>query len=269
MDWARRKMGMGHFDPSDFEISHIPLSMKNVPDSFDGYRIVHITDIHLGQWINPERLDGIIELVNNENPDLVVNTGDYFSWSVSDLGPALVKALRNIQSPDGFFTVLGNHDHWVGPLAVRRLLREAAVIELPNDVRTIIRGDDTLIVAGLDDVTVDAAQLETVTEKLSHLPDTATILLVHEPDFADASSKTGKFQLELSGHSHGGQFVLPYIGPLIRGPGFAKYPLGMYHVNGMIQYTNRGLGSNWLWVRMNCPPEIAVFELHPIRDNNG
>lgn len=262
MDWARRKMDMGHFDPKDFTISRIPLSIKDLPESFDRYRIVHITDIHLGQWITPERLNGIVDLVNKQDPNIVVNTGDYFSWSVGELGPVLVNALRNLNTSDGTFSVLGNHDHWVGPLQVRRLLQEAGVVELANDIRKIRKDHDILVVAGLDDVTVDAAQLGTVVEKLSEIKNTPTILLVHEPDFADASSKTGKFQLELSGHSHGGQLVLPYVGPLIRGPGFAKYPLGMYNVNGMMHYTNRGLGSNWLWVRMNCPPEIAVFELH-------
>lgn len=266
MDWARRGLDMGHFHPDDFQVTHIPLSIRSLSPSFDGYRIVHITDIHLGQWITPERLDGVIEIVNQEDPDLVVNTGDYFSWSVGELGPPLVKALRNIQSRDGVFTVLGNHDHWVGPDKVRLLLKDSGVVELANDLQTIVRGEDALIIAGLDDVTADAARLELVTEKLqTNNKDTPVVLLVHEPDFADISAATGKFNLELSGHSHGGQFVLPRLGPLIRGPGFMKYPLGMYHVDGMTHYTNRGLGSNWLWIRLNCPPEIAVFQLHPMQ----
>ena len=99
-------------------------------------------------------------------------------------------------------------------------------------------------------------------EVLAQLPaDGAAMLLCHEPDFADISAATGRFDLQISGHTHGGQIVLPFIGP-IHTPRYGhKYSLGMYQVGDMIQYTNRGVGMARLPVRFNCRPEITVFTL--------
>jgi predicted MPP superfamily phosphohydrolase len=97
---------------------------------------------------------------------------------------------------------------------------------------------------------------------LNQLPeDHPAILLAHEPDFANVSGPLGRFGLQLSGHSHGTQMVLPRVGTLIRGPHFRDYPIGRYDVHGMTLYTNRGLGTNVFWMRFNCPPEIAVITL--------
>ena len=92
------------------------------------------------------------------------------------------------------------------------------------------------------------------------------ILLAHEPDFADYSAASERFDLQISGHSHGGQIVLPYIGsPFL--PNFArKYTSGRYQLNGMVHYTNRGLGTAELQVRLNCPPEITLFTLSPVKN---
>jgi hypothetical protein len=102
-------------------------------------------------------------------------------------------------------------------------------------------------------------RLEVVMEKIPE--EGPAILLAHEPDFADVSSTTGRFSLQISGHSHGGQFVIPGLGTIIRGPHFIRYPLGKYQVNNMIQYTSRGLGTNIFWFRINCDPEITIFTL--------
>ena len=104
-----------------------------------------------------------------------------------------------------------------------------------------------------------AHDLDAVLEKLPD--DSPAILLAHEPDYADISAATERFALQLSGHSHGGQIVLPKIGALLRGPGFFKYPNGLYQVGEMIQYTNRGVGTHVFRVRFNCPPEITVITL--------
>jgi predicted MPP superfamily phosphohydrolase len=85
--------------------------------------------------------------------------------------------------------------------------------------------------------------------------------LAHEPDFADTSAATGRFDLQLSGHTHGGQVVLPFIGPPILPHLGRKYPSGLYKVQEMFQYTNRGVGMARLPLRINCPPEITVFIL--------
>ena len=102
-------------------------------------------------------------------------------------------------------------------------------------------------------------RLNDVIEELKD--ESAAILLAHEPDFADLSSKTGRFDLQLSGHSHGGQVVVPFYGPLVLPYLGQKYPSGLYQVGEMLQYTNRGVGMIEPAVRFNCPPEITVFHL--------
>jgi predicted MPP superfamily phosphohydrolase len=87
------------------------------------------------------------------------------------------------------------------------------------------------------------------------------ILLAHEPDFADTSAATGKFDLQVSGHTHGGQVVVPFLGPPVLPYLGQKYHTGLYKIGNMFQYTNRGVGMNRLAVRFNCRPEITMFEL--------
>jgi predicted MPP superfamily phosphohydrolase len=88
------------------------------------------------------------------------------------------------------------------------------------------------------------------------------ILLAHEPDFAKESSQTNLFDLQISGHSHGGQFIIPKFETTpFRGPNSTKYPVGLYKVGNMIQYTSKGLGTNSFRVRINCKPEVTIITL--------
>jgi uncharacterized protein len=121
----------------------------------------------------------------------------------------LTKALHLLSARDGCVAVLGNHDYLTGVELVRRCIREGGVEELANDVHTLRRGDAELHVGGIDDVMEGRSRLDLVLEKL---PETgAAILLAHEPDFADVSAATGRFDLQLSGHSHGGQVRVPCV----------------------------------------------------------
>jgi hypothetical protein len=93
-------------------------------------------------------------------------------------------------------------------------------------------------------------------------PDTPSILLAHEPDFANQSSQTNLFDLQISGHSHGGQFIIPKVEETpFRGPNSINYPVGIYKVGNMIQYTSKGLGTNSFRIRINCKPEITIITL--------
>ena len=255
--------GRPSFDAGKFQIVHLPLSIPGLDDAFEGYRLVHISDIHLGQWITAERLEGVVDLVNGQNPDLVAITGDFVSYAFDEFADDLARSLGRLHPRDGTVATLGNHDHRVGADNVRRFIRRGRVLELCNDVFTISRGDAMLHIAGLDDIIANEHHLNQV---LSKLPASGpAILMVHEPDFADASARTGRFCLQLSGHSHGGQIVIPGLGTPIRSYLFRKYPLGRYQAGDMVQYTNRGLGTNLIWSRINCPPEITVFSLMPPR----
>jgi uncharacterized protein len=254
------KTGDQAFDRSKFDIVPLSLSVRNLDPAFHGYRIVHISDIHLGQWITPERLEGAVALVNEQEPDLVAITGDSVSYVLDGLADNLRSSLAKLTPKDATVAVLGNHDHWMGAENIRRIYQQSNVIDVSNDVLALRRGGAVLNIAGVDDVLLNHQRLDLVLEKLA--PGGPAVLLAHEPDFADVSAKTRRFCLQLSGHSHGGQLVLPKIGTPIRGFMFGKYPLGRYQVGDMVQYTNRGLGTNLIWSRINCPPEITVISLN-------
>ena len=248
------------FNPDDFEVVKVKINIPGLATLFQGYRIVHISDIHYGQWISADRLKGVVGLINQQEPDIVAITGDFVSYSARN-AEELIAALKEIHARDATVAVLGNHDYWVSAERVRSILSESKIIELNNDVYTVTRKGFALHIAGVDSTTLEKNQLDKVLQKLP--PKGPAILLVHEPDFADTSAETKRFSLQLSGHSHGGQFVIPKIGTPFRSDSFKKYPLGRYQVGEMVQYTNRGLGTNAFWIRINCAPEITVIELQP------
>ncbi len=259
MSGFRDKLGIHEFDARDFEIVSLNVKIPDLNPAFNDYRIVHISDIHLGQWISAKRIAGVVNLVNKQEPDLVAITGDSVSYVVNEPVLDMLRFLKNLKPKDATVAVLGNHDHWIGAEDIRRVMDESSILELENDVYTIKRGDAMLHIAGVDSITLEKHDLDAVLEKL---PESGpAILLAHEPDFADKSAATGRFSLQLSGHSHGGQMVIPGFGTPFRGSQFRKYPLGEYKVGDMIQYTNRGLGTNVFWIRINCPPEITLMKL--------
>lgn len=259
MSKSMEKMGMHEFDSCHFEVVPIDIVIPGLDPVFDDYRIAHITDIHLGQWISKERLKGVIDLVNQQNPDVVAITGDFVSYAIDHLIEDLTECLKMLQPNDASIAVLGNHDHWLGAGKIRDVLKRSNIIDISNDVYTLNHKGALLHLSGVDSVKLNKHRLDLVMDKLPSAG--PAILLAHEPDFADISATTGRFSLQISGHSHGGQFIIPSIRTFIRGSHSLKYPVGKYQVGDMIQYTNRGLGTNVFWLRINCPPEITVFNL--------
>ena len=202
-----------------------------------------------------------IDLLNRQNVDLVLITGDFVTHKINDDdAQSLRDNLSAIKSPDGVFAVPGNHDHWTDIGGVRDILAMCDIVDLSNTVFTVERDGKLLNIAGVDDYWEQFADIDSV---INQLPDTTspTILMAHEPDYADISAATGRFDVQLSGHSHGGQVRLPLLGSPILPRFSRKYPAGQYQVENMIQYTNRGLGVVMLPLRINCPPEITVFTL--------
>ena len=143
---------------------------------------------------------------------------------------------------------------------VREIFKNAGVIDLNNDVYTLKKDEDCLNICGVDSCTVCADDLDKVISKMpENIP---SILLAHEPDFALESSQTNKFDLQISGHSHGGQFIIPKFETTpFRGPNSTKYPVGLYKIGNMVQYTSKGLGTNSFRIRINCKPEITIITL--------
>jgi uncharacterized protein len=253
------KHGWRKFNPKQFVIEHIEVSVPDLADVFENYSIVHISDIHYGQWIFADRLAGVVGLINGLRPDLVAITGDFVSYLVDDSIEEMAPYLKMLKPADATVAVLGNHDYWAGAAKVRKILKDSNIYDLSNSLYVVRKGASVLTVAGVDSVTLGQDQLDQVLEKMPIAG--PAILLVHEPDFAVKSAETTRFNLQLSGHSHGGQFIIPKLGTPIRGNLFTKYPVGKYKVGDMIEYTNRGLGTNGYWLRINCPPEITVFNL--------
>jgi predicted MPP superfamily phosphohydrolase len=251
-------------EPSWVDVEEVDLVLARLPKSFSGFRIAQISDIHIGSWMNRARLHQVLELVDGQKPDLVVITGDHVygrEWrdSLDIAAKDYVAEMSVLTQKVRVLAVLGNHDHWTDAAKVRKFLLQCGVLEIGNKVHTLKRNDDELHIAGVDDILMEYDRLDLVLKKL---PETgAAILLAHEPDFADISAGTGRFDLQLSGHSHGGQVVFPFLGALILPNLGKKYYSGLYKVRQMWQYTNRGVGMIEPTVRLNCRPEITIFTL--------
>jgi len=248
------------FNPKNIDLVEIDIELNDLSWNFNNFRILNLTDIHLGQWINPEYLDELIDYVNTLNIDLITLTGDYFSYVIEGYEESLENSLKKLDAPYGKVGVLGNHDHWMSSDKIREIFKNSDIIDLSNDVITLEKDGDRINICGVDSCTVCADDLDKVIAKMpKNIPN---ILLAHEPDFAKESSQTNLFDLQISGHSHGGQFIIPKFETTpFRGPNSTKYPVGLYKVGNMIQYTSKGLGTNSFRVRINCKPEITIITL--------
>ena len=259
--------GSTKFKPELFDLVNVNVKINDLPFTFHNYRIINLTDIHLGQWISPEYLNGVADYVNSLNPDMITLTGDYVSYILEGYEDDLLDSFKKLKAKDGKFAVLGNHDHWAGADEIREILKQSDIVDLSNDVYTLEKKGEKLNISGVDSLTVGADDFDKVLEKLPN--DGASILLVHEPDFAEISSKTNRFDLQMSGHSHGGQLVIPGVKTTpFRCSYSIKYPVGAYKVKNMIQYTSKGLGTNSFWLRINCKPEITQFYLKTTKRKN-
>jgi predicted MPP superfamily phosphohydrolase len=257
-------------EPKWVVVERVTLTLPRLAPSFDGYRIVQISDIHMDGWMTPERFGHVVDLVNEQEPDLVAITGDFVSSSARHIS-GLPEPLGRFNARDGVVAVLGNHDYLNDASDVREALSSAGITDVSNAVCTLRREEAALHLCGVDCVMYGYDNLEEVLEALEQAIPGCAVLLAHEPDFADESAATGRFDLQLSGHSHGGQVRLPFLGtPLFVVP-FSLYPdvpplarkytNGLYKVRKMYQYTNRGLGVMCLRLRLFCRPEVTVLTL--------
>lgn len=251
-------------EPGWVQVENVTLNLPRLSSNFHGTRVLQVSDIHMGGWMNLERLQHAADLILEQNPDLLLLTGDFlighgFDSNSEQHLQELIDILAPLAKSIPSFAVLGNHDYWTNADAVREMLKQSGITDLTNTVFTLSDSGQHLHVCGVDDIWEGDVRLN---ELVSHLPrDGAAILLAHEPDFADESAATGRFDLQVSGHSHGGQVVIPFYGPPVLPYLGQKYHSGLYRIGEMLQYTNRGLGMIDPPVRFNCPPEITVFTL--------
>lgn len=250
-------------EPNWIEVVPIQLTLPHLTPAFDGFKIVQISDIHVSRYMTQKRLDKIITLINEQKPDIVAITGDFDSKLAPFNAHLLSEELTKINPQEITLAVLGNHDHFRHKeVRVRAALAESNVLELNNSIYTIYRNGEKLSFAGIDDPYVGKPNLKLVLQKLP--ADGANIALVHEPDFADRLAQTDRFDLQLSGHSHGGQVNIPGLGPVVLPIGGQKYSLGLNRSKNLLEYTNRGIGMTSIPIRFNSRPEVTIFTLDTI-----
>jgi predicted MPP superfamily phosphohydrolase len=264
---AATATGVLYHDTTDLRLTRLELRLARLPSRLDGLRIVQLSDFHYDPYVDTRVITSAVQTVNQLQPDLVVLTGDFVTqgaFTDHHDPPAARQAepcsdiLSGLHARLGTFAVLGNHDYFTDPDLVTEILRGHGFHVLRNQSFSLEQDGARLWLAGINDVTAEADNLDAALEKVP--AGEAVVLLAHEPDFADRVP-AGRVDLQLSGHSHGGQIVLPIIGPPYLPELARKYPWGLRRLGPLTLYTNRGLGTITLPVRFNCPPEITLFTL--------
>jgi len=250
------------FEATWFNMPYQRLEVLGLAEKLRGLKLIHLSDLHLNTSLTPEIFGTVVDLVIQQEADIIAITGDFIDkWTDLTSLDEYVAQLARLQARFGVFAVLGNHDHREAPELVREMLLNSGITELANRAEEIKINGEALYLCGLDDYKVNKHDLDAL---LSDFPESERgILLVHEPDYADVSAATGRFNLQLSGHSHGGQIHIPLVGPPLTPLYGRKYPRGLYEVEEMLLYTTTGVGTIPPFVRFNCRPEVAVFSLLP------
>ena len=215
-------LGFGFTRRNNLVTEKYTLKFTNLPKSFDGFRIVQISDLHASFWVGKEYLDQVVERVNRLPKDLTVITGDIITGSVNDFWkrwlptaradyiPTVIEALSMLDNGQKV-AVLGNHDQWDGKETENRLVSELERIGidvLRNRSSTISRGQEEIYIAGMDDIwfsyDIDRALKGISSERF-------IILLSHSPDVREDIKSSPKIELTLCGHTHGGQVAIPHV----------------------------------------------------------
>jgi uncharacterized protein len=246
-------------EPYAVEVTYLTIPLPHLDMRFNGTTLVQISDLHLGDWMTLERMQGIIETVNNLQPDVIAVTGDFVSRIWPGTPGEITQILRSLQAREAVVTILGNHDHWTNNRTVSQAILDAGVSLLTNANIALHREDAALYFAGVDDIWERQHDLDAA---LAGIPtESPIVLLAHEPDYVDEVALSGRVGLQLSGHTHGGQVRVPGRGAMILPTLGEKYDMGLFDVGGMALYVNRGVGMIAPHVRFNCRPEITHITL--------
>jgi uncharacterized protein len=237
-------------EPNDVLIERQTIHLRRLPACFDGFKVVLLSDLHIYPFTTVELINEAIRLTNSVRPDLVLFAGDFVYKSpeaVFDLVPLLEK----LNPAKGVFAVLGNHDRRVAPKIVSEALAKGGVELLNNRGIELQIASESIYLAGIDSFLAGTPR---PSEAFSARRGTVcSIALVHEPDSIRELCAEVPVDLQLSGHSHGGQVRFPGFGALVL-PQLGKiYDLGLYAVGHAQIYTTRGIGTVYLPIRFNCP----------------
>lgn len=241
--WARHQVAVTRTD----------LPVAGLPAALDGVRIALLTDFHCSSTVRSGDISRAVQLANDAAPDLVILGGDYVTLADTDYIDQAADLLSAARGRHGVYAVLGNHD---GDRETTAALEKRS-IQVLRDERTSLRVNGARIdLVGIRYWTRRAADIARLRDPLAP----ATILLAHDPRrFADAAALG--IPLVLSGHTHGGQVVIPGLGA----PAARRFPVvaGPARLRQTTLFVSRGIGTVYLPVRLNCPPEVCVLTLRP------
>ena len=253
---------------TDLEMNSYTISSSRIPKTFDGYRIAHVSDLHnteIGE--NNEKL---LTMLRDAAPDMIAITGDLIDSRNTDIEIAL-RFVREAMKIAPCYYVTGNHEARIAQYSdFKSAMMTAGVIVLEDTQTPITAEGESIMLVGVNDPSFETDYLlgdsETVMRnRLAelHTDDAFAILLSHRPELLEIYAERG-IDLVLSGHAHGGQFRLPFIGGLIA-PNqgiFPKYDAGLYTKGNTNMIVSRGIGNSLFPFRVNNRPEVILIELH-------
>ena len=236
-------------------VRQVSITRQDLPPLFDGFTILHISDMHID--MNAAPMQRLVELLPHINYDLCVLTGDYRGKTYGPYDAALdgLEQVRRCLKPP-VYGVLGNHD----TIRMVPRLEEMGIRMLLNESEVIVRGDERIFLAGIDDA--HYYRVDNIEKAASLIPrNEFSILLSHTPEIYRQAAHAD-FRLLLSGHTHGGQVCLPGSVPLMLDSVLPRHlGSGAWKYRNMDGYTSVGVGSSIVPVRFNCPPEISLHQL--------
>ncbi len=259
--------GIGVYEAlKDPTVIEVDLPIKGLDRIWDGFRIVQISDVHIGPILGASFIKRIVEISNSLSPDLVALTGDLVDGTVEQMGASL-EGLRSLQAPSGVFSVTGNHEYyWSAPDWVA-FQKRLGIRVLLNEHELVNRGPAKLLIAGVTDSGADRFDLAQKTDLKKALAGfsesegsrTKKILLAHRPDCYNEANELG-FDVQLSGHTHGGQFFPWSVFVAIA----HRYYKGLTRIGDLWLYVNRGTGFWGPPVRFGVPSEITLLKLKAV-----
>lgn len=246
-------------EPYNYELTHTDIFIRGLPESFDNFRVAHISDIHHSRLVSIDEVARVVEITAAAEPDMVALTGDYTTSRQRYIEPC-AEALAGLTraAPAGVWAVLGNHDHYTDGELTTRAFKRRGINVLENANTLLRRGGDALQLIGVDDLGWEKSDWGRAFDGVDLAR--PTILLSHEPAVFEMPQTRG-LSLILSGHTHGGQISLPFVGPPARYFKEFKYVRGLYEREGTQLYVSRGTGLTGLPARFGARPEIAVLRL--------
>ncbi|TEA78593.1 metallophosphoesterase [Allopusillimonas ginsengisoli] len=242
------------------EVVRVDVPLAGLPPQFDGYTIAQLSDVHVGPTIKRGYVQAIVDRTNALQADAIVLTGDLIDGSVERLWDD-VTPLGQLKARDGVFAVTGNHEYYSGAQLWVDAFRRLGMTVLMNEHRVIARGEATLLMAGVTDYGAGAFDRNQASDPAAALggasTDTGTrILLAHQPRSAPAAAAAG-FDLQLSGHTHGGQFwPWKYFVPIQQ-----PFVAGLHRQGKMMVYVSRGTGYWGPPMRIGARSEITLLQL--------